>query len=346
MQIVNELWEIDELIKNEKVINPKPQYQRTPVWTADRKAYLIDSILRGYDLPKFYVKLLVPTNRFKFEVADGQQRMRAIWDFYDDLYPLSKNVQIDGHDLSLKRYSELPQAIQQKFLHFDLNISMVLTNETGELNELFTRLQKGVTLNPPELRHAMYSSLGFYVDSFLERQKVKDFFASSGIKDSRFKYQDYIDHLFSLMHFKNKKDLKAAIMSQAYIDFAESKNSEFKPYFDDIELILTKMKEINTYSKGVFKNKWAFVDYGYLLHKNKNKIRSIDSKEFAKNVQEFEEERIKFNSKPEKLLKLKRVKFGKILFEYIQAFNKEGSKKENISIRNMALEHVFNSFFR
>jgi len=48
--------EIREVLDNWDKIDPKPQYQRTPVWKIDRKKLLIDSIFKGYDLPKFYLQ--------------------------------------------------------------------------------------------------------------------------------------------------------------------------------------------------------------------------------------------------------------------------------------------------
>ena len=35
-------------------IDPTPDYQRPPAWNLKQKQLLIDSILRGYDVPKMY----------------------------------------------------------------------------------------------------------------------------------------------------------------------------------------------------------------------------------------------------------------------------------------------------
>lgn len=179
MQIVKEIWDIKELIKERDSIDPKPQYQRTSVWTTDRKSFLIDSILRGYDLPKFYFTFFKNGNAkgFHYEVADGQQRIRAIWEFKDDRYALKKNTIISGDDISGLKYSELPKKYKDLFQNYELNISNIITHEQGEINDLFTRLQKGVTLNPPELRHAMLSNIGAYIDKFVGSQQATGFFS-------------------------------------------------------------------------------------------------------------------------------------------------------------------------
>lgn len=341
MELVQELWDIQELINKKDQINPKPQYQRTPVWTFERKAFLIDSILRGYDLPKFYLKYFKNGNPFEYEVADGQQRIRTIWEFYEGAFPLGKNVIIDDIDLSGNFYNDLSKNQKTQILKFDLNFTIILSHKDGELNELFTRLQKGVSLNPVELRHAMYSNIGFYMSRFLDRKSILDYFTESKIPDKRFKHQDYIDHIIALANFKNKKDLKAAAITQLYIDYADSEISEFKIYFDRAEKVIKKMSEINSFKKGQFKNKWAFVDVFWLLYKNVSRLQYIDAQTFANKFKEFESDRVKFNSKPEKVLTLKRNKFGKKLYDYIQAFNKEGAKKENISIRGIIFEQIF-----
>ena len=46
-----------------------PEYQRGSVWTRNRKALLIDSVLRGYDLPKLYLRES-PGQADAYEVVD------------------------------------------------------------------------------------------------------------------------------------------------------------------------------------------------------------------------------------------------------------------------------------
>ncbi len=64
-----------------------PEWQRGEVWDAGRKQQLIDSILKGWKLPKFYFLKLDDDN---FEVVDGQQRLTAIYEFFANELPLSE----------------------------------------------------------------------------------------------------------------------------------------------------------------------------------------------------------------------------------------------------------------
>ncbi len=57
-----------------------PDWQREDVWDRQRKQDLVDSILKDWKLPKFY---FVKTGEEQYEVVDGQQRLNAIFEFYD-----------------------------------------------------------------------------------------------------------------------------------------------------------------------------------------------------------------------------------------------------------------------
>jgi uncharacterized protein with ParB-like and HNH nuclease domain len=59
-----------------------PDWQREEVWDDDKKQRLIDSILRGWKLPKFY---FVKNSDDEYEVVDGQQRLSAIFEFCSNL---------------------------------------------------------------------------------------------------------------------------------------------------------------------------------------------------------------------------------------------------------------------
>ena len=88
MEINPKRWTVYTISQRQKKINPRPQYQRAPVWNKTKKQKLIDSILRGYDIPKFYLRETPQSDKYEHEVVDGQQRLRAIWEFRTDGYEL------------------------------------------------------------------------------------------------------------------------------------------------------------------------------------------------------------------------------------------------------------------
>ena len=80
MEINKKPWPLSTTFKLRDRINTDTDYQRPPVWTMAQKQMLMDSILRGYDVPKFYWHKV---NEKQYDVVDGQQRLRAIWDFME-----------------------------------------------------------------------------------------------------------------------------------------------------------------------------------------------------------------------------------------------------------------------
>jgi hypothetical protein len=77
-------------------------YQREEdVWTPVDRRYLIDTILRDLDIPKFYLRKL---EEKRFEIVDGQQRMRAIWAFRDGEFALTGKI--SGSSLDAAKSSE------------------------------------------------------------------------------------------------------------------------------------------------------------------------------------------------------------------------------------------------
>jgi uncharacterized protein with ParB-like and HNH nuclease domain len=70
---------LDKVYKRRDRID-MPDFQREEVWTDQQKRQLIDTVLRGWHLPKFYFRKIDDST---FDCVDGQQRLAAIWEFYD-----------------------------------------------------------------------------------------------------------------------------------------------------------------------------------------------------------------------------------------------------------------------
>jgi uncharacterized protein with ParB-like and HNH nuclease domain len=80
--------EIDKIYKRRNRYEI-PDWQRTKVWDKAQKQHLIDTILRGWHLPKFYFRKIADDH---FEVVDGQQRLNAIFEFCGNTLPLSNKT--------------------------------------------------------------------------------------------------------------------------------------------------------------------------------------------------------------------------------------------------------------
>src|SRR5579883_632280 len=90
-------------------IDLAPPYQRRgKLWSKTDKAYLIDSILNGYDIPKFYVadftwgRSGLNKKKLPYAIIDGKQRFEAIFDFYDGNVALNDDfLYLPNRSLSL-----------------------------------------------------------------------------------------------------------------------------------------------------------------------------------------------------------------------------------------------------
>jgi len=132
-----------------------PDWQREEVWNKSKKQKLIDSILKGWKLPKFYfVKVSdVPE---EYEVVDGQQRLAAIFEFLDNELPLS--------DASAKKfgglyYKDLKDELSDEFDDFEIQFDEITDADDKELKEFFLRLQEGLPLISSEKLNAVDSKL-------------------------------------------------------------------------------------------------------------------------------------------------------------------------------------------
>lgn len=144
---------IDKLYKRRDRID-MPDYQREEVWSDLKKKTLIDTILRGWHIPKFYFRRL---DDGSFECIDGQQRLSAIIEFFDDNLTLSPDTarRYDGAE----KYSQLPDNVSDNFDDYEVDIEEIEDASDRDLEELFQRLQLGTPLNTAEKLNAILGDL-------------------------------------------------------------------------------------------------------------------------------------------------------------------------------------------
>jgi hypothetical protein len=147
-------------------IDFEPPYQRYGnVWSDEKRQLLIDSILNGYDLPKFYLHYItdyrneINNSGKSYAIIDGKQRLQTLHDFLLNQLRLSKNFIYEKDpsiSLSGKTYGEIAQEfpdIKYDFDLFDLDVVYVITDEIERIEELFYRLNEGMPLNSAEKRN-------------------------------------------------------------------------------------------------------------------------------------------------------------------------------------------------
>jgi len=173
-------------------IDPTPDYQRPPAWTLKQKQLLIDTILRGYDIPKMYWQRLPKAGRFEFAVIDGQQRLRTVWEYCAGDFALARNMDaVEGVEIKGKKYADLDFNLRSKFDIYFIDVVIVedavQNEEDDEVRDMFLRLQNGTTLKAQEKRNAMTGQMRDFVKEIAQHK----FFGNCGFSNSRFAF----DHL-------------------------------------------------------------------------------------------------------------------------------------------------------
>lgn len=87
-----------------------------------QKQLLIDTILREYDVPKLYWRK-TGSKPEVYDVVDGQQRLRAIWEFFDGKFKLPKDADnVDGEKIASCKYQDLPDELRIRFDTYSLDV--------------------------------------------------------------------------------------------------------------------------------------------------------------------------------------------------------------------------------
>lgn len=162
--------------RKEIVINRK--YQRNDsIWPDPAKSFLIETILLGYEMPKFYLYPItdVKTRTTIKEIVDGQQRSSAIYDFFNGDLRLSSRL--DTMEAAGKTYEEMDEDYQQVFLDYVLSIDMFLSASPEDIREVFRRMNSyNVPANPEEQRHAKFQGRFKWFIAGLSKDLGKIFF--------------------------------------------------------------------------------------------------------------------------------------------------------------------------
>ena len=175
-------------------IDTNPDFQRPAVWSLGQKQLLIDTILRGYDIPKLYWRRLGKTPE-QYEVVDGQQRLRAIFEFHAGDFQLAKDPDdIDGIVVSKMRYDDLPEELKHRFDNYDLDVIVPTDTSEDEVREMLLRLQNGTSLKAQEKRNAMPGKMRTFIKDLAQ----PPFFSRCNFANSRFTHDFVADQMTAI----------------------------------------------------------------------------------------------------------------------------------------------------
>ena len=168
MEVNKQAWPIGSAFGRKDRIDTNPDFQRPAVWSRAQKQLLVDTILRGYDIPKFYWRK-TGSKPDTYDVVDGQQRLRAIWEFKAGEYRTAKDAEaIDGESIANLKFDDLSDDLTIRFDTYNLDVIVLTETDEDEVREMFLRLQNGTSLKAQEKRNAMPGQMREFVKSIAE----------------------------------------------------------------------------------------------------------------------------------------------------------------------------------
>lgn len=256
-----------------------PTYQRGgKLWSVDKRARLIDSILNDYDVPKIYVAdfnyvstalhlaeldtIIEPDTPIQdgksYAVIDGKQRLETIFEFFDGELKLSKefkyynepSLPVGGLSyLDLKL--EYPK-IAVKFEEWIPAVMSVISDEEEKIDEMFVRLNSGLEINRAERRNAMPG----VVPRLIRHLVAQPFFIERISFDTKRMAQYNVAAKLLLIEYRGKfVDTKAGNLDR-FVE--EGIGYETKPFEQAAKRVAKLLREMN----GVFQKR------DYLLRNN------------------------------------------------------------------------------
>lgn len=242
METSKKAWPIVSVYGIRKAIDTNPDFQRPAVWTSAQKQLLIDTVLRGYDVPKFYWRLVKKKPDF-YEVVDGQQRLRAIWEFFDGSYSLPKDADpIDGMDVRGLKYQDLPHDLRIKCDTYNLDVVILESADEDETREMFLRLQNGTSLKAQEKRNAMPGKMRDFVKTLASHP----IFSVCGFSNARFVFDQVAAQMVLIELSGGPCNVKNADLNRMY---------EQQKAFDENGAKAKKCRKALDYLYGAFPTK-------------------------------------------------------------------------------------------
>src|ERR1019366_4008224 len=253
-----------------------PKYQRNPIWSIGQKCFLIDSLIFGCPIPQVYINIktegLAKEKKTIYEVVDGQQRLRAILEFLNDDWPLIETTAKSYPVSELykkhigKKYSELPDGLQNVIWDCPLPVQELRGKDEKEIQALFRRLNYVVErLSNQELRHSQYfGEFNDAVESLTKEQFWDEVNLFTRRDSQRMKDMDFISELFVIVVEGVQDGQKTLDSFHADYDVVFPQKSKAIARFNQVVAALRPIKD--TISSTRFLNKTDF--YGLFASVN------------------------------------------------------------------------------
>ncbi|WP_252244361.1 MULTISPECIES: DUF262 domain-containing protein [unclassified Clostridium] len=272
----------------ENDIDLQPDFQRGEVWSKQKKVKLIDTILRGWQIPPIH---LVETKKLTDEVLDGQQRLAAIRDFMNNGFSIDGSIKpfdTDIFSLDGYKFSQLNEVIQRKFKKYSIRLVRITEYKPEEAAELFYRLNQPTTLTSAEQRNAFIGEA---------RNQVRDLVywfehlgankSTIGFTNSRMAYDDIISKLCYQLEINTlKKKITTNDISDKFRSNEPFSQDIFFKIKNNLEFFMNSIHISQDYAYGnISLNKATLYSWLLFIHRN---YRYLDIHTTGKYIYLFE----------------------------------------------------------
>ena len=224
------LPQVIDLVKKDRWLNLRPEYQRRLVWDDEKKSRFIESLLMNIPVPPIF---LYEIDLNRYEVMDGQQRLNTIIEFYEN------NLALKGLEtwsvLNGRTYGKCPPRIQRGLDRRRISANVLLAENISDPKQadfirrtVFERLNTGgQPLNHQELRNSLYSgSLNDLLIELAGDRLFDQIWDIPPYEDHYRKDDGYIDQkLAANKLFKRMKDCEIILRFFAFRDSTRIKGS-------------------------------------------------------------------------------------------------------------------------
>jgi hypothetical protein len=239
-------------------INLNPDYQRNYIWTPNDQKFLIDTIIKGYPLPSFFVYL---DKNGKYEMVDGQQRSKTIYRFIKGQITSSKLTGIK----SFKDFDS--NYILSYRLPFIVIENITTTDNLRDFYFLINK--KGVHLNTPEVHKAEHFDKLFLklAEEVLDYQNLIELNLFTEVSIKRMNDRAYVEELLGYLKL-GIKEKKKVVINIYKDDISQNEYEELRQKFYGIIDRIAILNTIKPIRNTRFKQKNDFFTLFSFINEN------------------------------------------------------------------------------
>ena len=136
-----------------------PDYQREYKFNRKKESSIIESLLLNIPIPIIYLSKDTEQEKVLLNVIDGAHRLKAMYRYKNNEYPLTELARLDG--LNGMKYRDLPPNVRNRLnMDSQINVESIDVSDNEELEyEVFIRFNQATNpLTKQELNEVVYRS--------------------------------------------------------------------------------------------------------------------------------------------------------------------------------------------